>query len=222
MLKLDKSALEVDLHNLLAPRFHTFSGDEFEKDAYINNLWVLDDKFMTYEHVLSEADMKKVIGHLNPSSANNGDDDRPDIAIFFSRDPSEDGEKFDMVIVELKRLGLTPEMNSIVELQLDKRTQLLSEHYGNRIQRAWYYGIVEMTDEYRMHLKNNEYKPLFSHGNVYYKVKPVFRNLQDEVGVIQHSYILDYKSIIEDANARNSAFLRILKDKFSQLSEPPF
>ena len=123
MLKLDKSALEVDLHNLLAPRFHTFSGDEFEKDAYINNLWVLDDKFMTYEHVLSEADMKKVIGHLNPSSANNGDDDRPDIAIFFSRDPSEDGEKFDMVIVELKRLGLTPEMNSIVELQLDKRTQ---------------------------------------------------------------------------------------------------
>lgn len=222
MLTLDKSALEEDLHNLLAPRFKAFSGDDFEKDAYINNLWVLDDKFMTYEHVLSEADMVKVIGHLNPISGNIGDNDRPDITIFFSRDPEADGEKFDMVIVELKRLGLSPEMNSIVEIQLDKRTQLLSKHYGNRIQRAWYYGIVDMTDDYRMHLKNNEYKPLFSHGNIYYKVKPVYRDLNDDIGVIQHSYILDYKSLVEDANARNSAFLRILKDKFCHLSTPPF
>lgn len=222
MLKLDKSALEEDLHNLLAPRYREYSGDDFEKDAYINNLWVIDDKFMTYEYILSEADMTKVIGHLNPVFENNGDNDRPDITIFFSRNPEKDGEKFDMVIVELKRLGLSPELNSIVELQLDKRTQLLSEHYGNRIQRAWYYGIVEMTDDYRMHLKNNEYKPLFSHGNIYYKTKPVYRNLQDEVGVIQHSYILDYKSIVEDASARNTAFLRILKDKFSQISAPPF
>lgn len=222
MIKLDKKALEEDLHNLLAPRFRAFSGDEFEKDAYINNLWILDDKFMTYEHVLSEADMKKVIGHLDPIKENNGDNDRPDISIFFSRNPDEDGKKFDMVIVELKRLGLSPEMNSIVEIQLDKRTQLLSEHYGNRIQRAWYYGIVDMTDDYRMHLKNNEYKPLFSHGNIYYKVKPVYRNLQDETGVIQHSYILDYKSIVEDANSRNSAFLRILRDKFNHFNTLPF
>ncbi len=222
MRALDHKDLEKDLHNLLAPRYKSFAGNDYEQDAYMNNIWVLDDKFMTYEYVLSEADMKKVIGHLNPISENNGDDDRPDITIFFSRDPSSDGDKFDMVIVELKRLGLKPELNAVVEMQLDKRTQLLSEHYGNRIQRAWYYGVVEMDDDYRMHLKNNQYKPLFSHGNVYYKVKPVYRNLQDEVGVIQHSYIIDYKSLVEDADARNSAFLRLLREKFDSSKNSPF
>lgn len=222
MRKMDSASLEKDLHNLLAPRYKSFHGDDFEQEAYLNNIWVLDDKFMTYEYVLSEADMTKVIGHLNPIYDNNGDNDRPDITVFFSRNPEEDGEKFDMVIVELKRLGLKPELNAVVEMQLDKRTQLLSEHYDNRIQRAWYYGVVEMTDDYRMHLKNNEYKPLFSHGNVFYKTKPVYRDLKDEVGVIQHSYIIDYKSLVEDADARNSAFLRLLREKFKTQQEPPF
>lgn len=222
MQALSQNSLEADLHNLLLPRYHPgFSGSQFERDAFLNNLWVLDDRFMTYEHALSEAEMQAVIARLNPQSPANeadADADRPDIAIFFSRPPEDDGEKFDIVIVELKRPGITTEANSIVEVQLDKRTQALSAHYGHRIQRAWYYGIVEMTDDYRMHLKNNQYRPLFSHGNIYYKTKPVYRDLDDDIGVVQHSYIIDYRSLVADASARNSAFLRLLREKFSHVS----
>ena len=105
-------------------------------------------------------------------------------------------------------------MNSIVEYQLDKRTIQLSKYYHDRIQRIWYYGIVEMNDEYRLHLANNGYNPLFSHGDIWYRQKEIKATLNAINVVIQNSYIMDFKALVEDAQSRNSTFLKILKEKF--------
>lgn len=189
MKALDKKNIEADLHNLIAPKGSEFKEGELYKDLYRNNVWVLDDKFMSYCTVLSEAEMSKVIDVITDGEVYDSDNDRPDITLFFSADPTKDNRMLDVVVVELKRLGIPPEQNSIVEFQLDTRTQRLAEYYGRRIQRMWFYGIVEFTDKYRMHLVNNGYNPLFSNGSVYFKSKPVYTDLKKSFSVVQNSYI---------------------------------
>lgn len=122
----------------------------------------------------------------------------------------------DVVVVELKRLGISAEQNSIVEFQLDTRTQRLAEYYGNRIQRMWFYGIVDFDERYKMHLVNNGFNPLFSNGNIYFRSKPVYLDLSKQQSVIQNAYILDFSAIVEDADSRNSTFLKILQNKFEK------
>lgn len=214
MKTFDKANLEVDLHNLIAPKRSEFQEGELYKDLYRNNVWVLDDKFMSYCTVLSEAEMSKVINVITDGEVKDPDDDRPDITLFFSADPTKGDRMLDVVVVELKRLGITPEQNSIVEFQLDTRTQRLADYYGRRIQRMWFYGIVEFSEKYRMHLINNGYSPLFSNGSVFFKSKPVYMDLEKLSSVVQNSYIMDFKALAEDANSRNETFLKILKHQF--------
>lgn len=214
MKALDKKNIEADLHNLIAPKGSEFKEGELYKDLYRNNVWVLDDKFMSYCTVLSEAEMSKVIDVITDGEVYDSDNDRPDITLFFSADPTKGNRMLDVVVVELKRLGIPPEQNSIVEFQLDTRTQRLAEYYGRRIQRMWFYGIVEFTDKYRMHLVNNGYNPLFSNGSVYFKSKPVYTDLKKSFSVVQNSYIMDFSALVEDANTRNETFLKILKNQF--------
>lgn len=214
MRTFDGKEKEADLHNLLAPKGSEFTEGEFMKDLYKNNVWVLDDKFMSYCTVLSEAEMAKVIDVLTEGEVKDDDDDRPDIVMFFSGNPTEESKKVDVVVVELKRLGLKAEQNSIVEFQLDTRTQRLAEYFGKRIQRMWFYGVVDFDERYETHLVNNGYDPLFSNGSVYFRSKTVYTDKTKNFGVIQNSYIMDFTALVEDANSRNETFLKILQSNF--------
>ena len=214
MRSLNKTNKEADIHNLIAPKSSEFRDDNIITDLYNNNVWILDDKFMSYYIVLSEAEMSKVIDVITKGEVKGNDDDRPDITLFFSDNPQDENTKVDVVVVELKRLGISAEQNSIVEFQLDTRTQRLAEYYGKRIQRMWFYGIVDFDDRYRNHLINNGFDPLFSKGNVYFRSKPVYLDLNKQESVIQNAYILDFSAIVEDADSRNSTFLKILKKRF--------
>ena len=216
MKGLDKNNKEEELHNLIAPKYAEFHGQDVVTDMYRNNVWVLDDKFMSYSIVLSEAEMSQVIDVLTEGEVRNKDNDRPDITLFFSGDPNDVSKKVDVVVVELKRLGLSVEQNSIVEIQLDTRTRRLAEYYGKRIQRMWFYGIVDFDDQYEMHLRDNYFKPLFSNGKIYFRSKQVSLNLTSSESVIQNAYILDFSAMVEDANSRNSTFLKILQHSFEK------
>lgn len=206
--------VEADIHNLIAPKGAEFSDGELLKDLYRNNVWVLDDKFMSYYIVLSEAEMNKVVDVLTEGEAKDDDDDRPDIVMFFSGDPNKEGNMVDVVVVELKRLGIKAEQSSIVEFQLDTRTQRLAEYYHKRIQRMWFYGVVDFDERYETHLINSGFDPLFSNGNVYFRSKKVYTDKTKTVGVIQNAYILDFKALVEDASSRNETFLKILQSNF--------
>ena len=218
MKGLDKNNKEEELHNLIAPKYAEFHGQDVVTDMYRNNVWVLDDKFMSYSTVLSEAEMSRVIDVLTEGEVRNKDNDRPDITLFFSGDPNDVSKKVDVVIVELKRLGLSVDQNSIVEIQLDTRTRRLAEYYGKRIQRMWFYGIVDFDDQYEMHLRDNYFNPLFSNGKIYFRSKPVSLDLTSSQSVIQNAYILDFSAMVEDANSRNSTFLKILQHSFENES----
>ena len=217
--KIDPQNLEGDIHNIIAPKRTEFDNTNFIEDLYKNNVWVLDDKFMSYRTVLSEAEMTKVIKVLTSGEDTIVDDDRPDIVLYFSADPTlDETEKVDVVIVELKRLGLSPERNSDVEIQLENRAIKLSSYYKNRIQRIWYYGIVDLQDDYIRHLRTAQFVPLFSKGKVFYKSKNVFLDTTTDNVVIANTFIMDFSAMVADADIRNETFLKILKEQFNSLS----
>ena len=129
MQALSGENVEADLHNLLVPKYAELKKENVVEDIYRNNIWILDDKFMSYNDVLSEAEMSRVIEVMTEGEVKDEDKDRPDITIFFSTDPNTNNNMLDVVVVELKRLGLTAEENSIVEFQLDTRTEKLAQFY---------------------------------------------------------------------------------------------
>lgn len=213
--RIDPKNLEEDIHNIIAPKRTEFNESNFLADLYKNNVWVLDDKFMSYRTVLSEAEMTKVINVLTSGEETVVDDDRPDIVLYFSADPTSDkSEKIDVVIVELKRLGLSSERNSDVEIQLENRAIKLSSYYNNRIQRIWYYGIVDLHDDYVRHLRTAQFVPLFSKGKVFYKFNKVYLDSSTDDVVIANTYIMDFSAMVADADIRNETFLKILKEQF--------
>lgn len=217
MRSFDKKNLEADIHNLLAPKGFEFKEGELTKDLYSNNVWVLDEKFMSYCTILSEAEMTKVIDVLTEGEVKETDDDRPDIVLFFSGDPTKEGNKVDVVVVELKRLGLRLEQNSIVDVQLQTRTIRLAHYFNKRIQRMWFYGIVEFDEDFEGYLINQGYNPLFSTGSVYFRSKEIFTDKTKSYGVIQNAYMMDYKALVEDASSRNETFLKILQSNFGKV-----
>lgn len=211
---LNEKNKESEIHNLIAPKSSEFKNENIITDLYNNNVWVLDDKFMSYYMVLSEAEMSRVINVITQGEVKGNDGDRPDITLFFSGNPQTENTKVDVVVVELKRLGIHAEQNSIVEFQLDTRAQRLAKYYENRIQRMWFYGIVDFDNKYRMHLVNNGFSPLYSNGDIYFRSKTVYLDLSKQQSVIQNTYILDFKAMVEDACSRNSTFLKILQRRF--------
>ncbi len=205
---------EAEIHKMI-----TLKGKEgrFEKanliqDIYRNNSWLLDDKFMTYEYILSDREMTELLEILVEDEIEKNED-RPDMAFIFSNHPSED-KPFDVVIVELKKRGLTPYENMKTTYQLQDRARKLSKYYNNKVQRIWYYGIIEYNDETELGLRSNEYKELYSLGKLYYKENNIAISLSPEIKIPIGIFMWDIDGIIKDAEARNSTFLNFIKSKF--------
>ena len=210
--KIDKKDRESEIHNILVPMKRILRSGDFSQDIYINNTWILDDKFMTYSTVLSDMEMTDLLRELTKGEVIK-DDDRPDIAIIFSDDPKTT-EKFDVVIVELKRKGLKPEDNVRVEVQLEKRARGLYGLYPGKVQSLWLYGVVELDNDYKSHLSSAGYHPLYSKGNVFVNTNDITVDWESGIKIPAVRYILDLDAVVNDADARNLTFLNLIKSKF--------
>ena len=101
-----KDNSEADLHNLILPKRSVLQSGEID-NIYNNNLWLLDNKYMTYTTALSERTMTEVLDEITQKANDIKDDGRPDIAIVFSDNPTDAANySVDVVIVELKKRGL--------------------------------------------------------------------------------------------------------------------
>jgi len=214
---INKDNAEFDIHNLIIPRYEQFDKADFDKNLYRNNVWVLDDKYMTYDTILSDKEMSEVIKVITENEDREKSNGRPDIAMFFSGDPNKqnDDGKVDVVIVELKKKGITLEENMKVITQLEKRARDLMKYYKNKIQRIWFYGVIEFNEDVELHL-SGEYKELYSTGKMYYREIPVAIQKNPNIILPIGVFISDLDSIISDADCRNSVFLNLIKSKFIQ------
>jgi hypothetical protein len=206
---------EADIHNLILPKRTVLKDNTDISSIYTNNLWLLDDKYMTFTKALSERTMKEVIDEL-ADDASDTNNKKPDIAIIFSNNIDSNNVKSDVVIVELKKRGIKLAKTEEVISQLKERATKLMKLYPNKIQRIWFYGIVEFNDDFKLSLKNSQYTPLFSKDILYYKEEPIYLSVDDDKPYIIGTYILSIDAFIDDAKARNATFLKILKEGFNQ------
>ena len=208
---------EANLHNIILPKRTIMQHADIDS-IYNNNLWLLDNKYMTYSTAMSERTMTEVLDEITQKANDVKDDGRPDIAIVFSSDPTNaEDNSVDVVIIELKKRGITLSKTEEVESQLQQRAIKLLKHYPNKIQRMWFYGIVEFTSEFKLSLRNNQYTPLYSKDSLYYKENNWYTDIEDDskphkVG----TYILSIDAFIKDAKAHNEIFLNILKNGFNR------
>lgn len=212
----DKNS-EADLHNLILPKRSILKNGDMES-IYTNNLWLLDNKYMTYTTAMSERTMTEVLDEIAEKANNIQDDGRPDIAIIFSDNPEKAEDKsIDVVIIELKKRGISLAKTEEVESQLQQRAVRLLKHYPNKIQRMWFYGIVEFTNDFKLSLRNDKYTPLYSKDSLYYKENEWYTDLSDDSKPYKvGTYILSIDAFIKDAKANNEIFLNILKEGFRQ------
>jgi hypothetical protein len=208
--------VETTLHNLIVPRYKTFDQEDLVQSIYKNNAWILDDKFMTYRTILSEASMKAVIAAITLEDELVEDDGRPDISMIFSADPDK-AERVDVVVVELKRKRKDDKESTFAAVQLIKRARLLVDHCRN-IQRVWYYGIIDIDDDLDQTLRDMNWTPLYSKGKVFYYPFTV-RRKSDDISIPAPTFLMSFNSITEDAAARNHTFLELLKSNFRNQEE---
>lgn len=207
---------EADLHNIILPKRSVLQNSDMES-IYNNNLWLLDNKYMTYTTAMSERTMGEVLDEIAQGANNIDDNGRPDIAIIFSSDPNkEENDSVDVVIIELKKRGITLAKTEEVESQLQQRAIKLLNYYPNKIQRMWFYGIVEFNNDFKLSLLNDKYRPLYSKDELFYKENSWRKSLEDPTEYIVGTYILSIDAFIKDAKAHNEIFLNILKEGFKQ------
>lgn len=210
---------EADIHNLIVPRYKEFDGAELLEGVYRNNAWLLDDKFMSFQTILSEARMDTVIKAITLAEDVAVDDGRPDIAMIFSADPA-DGTAVDVVVVEIKKKTDDEKENIFSINQLLDRAQKLVNHCPN-IQRVWYYAVLQINGTLAGRLQQMKWAPLYSKGAVFYQDFETRRT--DGAIVPTPTFVLSFDAIIGDAESRNHTFLEILKAGMRKLAKtaPP-
>ena len=207
----DTDDKEAYIHNLICKMRRRYEGEDVCGDLYNNNAWIFDDKYMTYNVTLSDREMTELVDVITEGEIVDEDDDRPDLALIFSNNP-ESTPKVDVVIIELKKKGLTLEDNMKVVTQLEKRARKLMQHYDNKIQRIWYYGVVEFNEDLELHL-SGEYQELYSTGKIYYREAKVAIQKEPLLQIPIGIFIMDLDSLVSDASSRNSIFLNLIKSK---------
>lgn len=215
MKEMTASNSETEIHNLIAPRYEQFHKDGFIDDIYRNNAWLLDDKFMSFRTILSEARMDSVIEAITLEDAPLKDEGRPDITMIFSGDPDK-VEAVDVVVVELKRITDEEKDNQFVINQLLARARKLAAHCP-KVQRIWYYAVIHINAEMEETLLQQRFVPMFSKGRVFYNEFPTRR--PDGTTTPTPTFVMSFDAIIGDAECRNHTFLEILKSGMKALEK---
>jgi hypothetical protein len=214
--QLDYKNNEEEIHNLIAPKRKTFYSAKFMDTIFSNNAWLLDDKYMSYTTILSDKRIKEIYKEIDITSTTAKKDKKPDITIIFSGNP-EQTKRIDVVIIELKKLGLELEKKEYMISQLRQRARVLLSCYPDKIQRIWFYGIVDIDPEFRKSLIEDNYIELYSPGSLFYKEQNVIAdNDPTDTKIPWGLFIQSYKSFVDDAETRNSTFLKILKESIKK------
>ena len=139
----------------------------------------------------------------------------------FSQNIEQVDHQVDVVVVELKRKGLDHlALHAVIE-QISQRARRLVSVYPNKIQRLWFFGVIDFDAEMRISLKEGGWTHLYSKGESYYKELDVLRVDENYVelpgGTVPVAVtLLSLDALWKDALARNETFLSVLKDSIRQ------
>ncbi|WP_333816967.1 ATP-binding protein [Tabrizicola sp.] len=200
-------AAEEAIHNAILPK--KSRGDEIRE----NNVWLVDDKFLSYSSIFSDATLRKIVeevGQLMESRQLR----KPDIAAFFSKDSESQPNK--LVIIEFKKPGADIfESNKALT-----QCRLYAGELADRIpsvREVFAFAVVEISEEFHRDMKQTGFRDVFS-----LQDKVVYNDFQigttNEVPL--HLYVMPASALVKDARARNKVFEDVLRFNLAGKSGP--
>lgn len=78
----------------------------------------------------------------------------------------------------------------------------------------WFYGIIELSEAVELEL--NGYNPLYSTGKILFAQKDVKISLNPKKTIDVGICLMDYNTLIGDADKRNETFLNIIQNTFRE------
>lgn len=204
-LEFDKKGLENLLHNLFMKK-NTSSSPGEDDYIYSNNVWLLDDKFMSFKNIFSDKrvdDIIEEITHQNLLEYNNLE--KPDLTVFYSNKS--------IVVVEFKGLNASPQnkLNAIVEI--NRNLSIVAEQFED-IHSQYGFIITSFDEKFLRYLRAQPLtKEMFTNStdSMFYYYNEKIKNKNGDA-VPTHVYIVSTNSVWKDANSRNKTFIDILKN----------
>lgn len=198
LANMPNEAAEDALHNAIL-RKHSDGSDIRE-----NNVWLVDDKFLSYSSIYSDETLSKIVREVGIETETK-QKRKPDVAAFFSKD--HEGQPNKLVIIEFKKPGADIFENNKSLLQCRLYASELVDRIKS-VREVFAFSVVEIDDEFYKDMKRTGFKDVFSLGK-----RVVYNDF--EIGVDGdiplHLYVLPGASLITDAKARNRVFEDVLR-----------
>lgn len=196
----DKNKKEEFIHNIFMPKGKTAFNDTHNQHD-LSNMWLLDDKFMTFTYAASDATIDNIIQDiLKENEKRNMGNKKPDLTILFNKETNKDA-----IVIEFKGANVPLGQKETAIAEIGRNVNLIKKNLTD-VNMIWAYIITKIDNEFAFSLESSGYIPLFTNsnqGNIFYQYNPK---------AMAHLFALDLESIVGDAFARNSTFLEILKN----------
>lgn len=190
-------------------QMRTSSDKSDDNTLYDSNLWLLDDKFLSYFSAFSDTKIKEMKDKILKEYEKDEDDFKePDLIAFYS---NAGGNYIDLVVIEFKAIGAKAMQKNIAIPEVERNIGAIAASFDN-IRNIYGYVITHIDDEFARSLKRSGLSKLYSTGNspIFYKYNNGIEDANNK-GVDTHIYILSADSICKDAKSRNDVFLNIIK-----------
>ncbi|MBO7573832.1 MAG: ATP-binding protein [Bacilli bacterium] len=197
--------VEKLLHDLFIPQGLVLG--ESLKDRLKNNIWLLDDKFMSCNNAFSDKKVKKILEEIKNADIADGVDDavEPDLALFYSNKSA--------VVVEFKALGADYNKKIDAISEIDRNNGIIAANLED-INALYGFIITSFDDVFLNRIKKiHGIKRMFDNNDehMFYYYNENILNA-DNKPIPCHTYIISAKTICADANARNKLFIDIIKN----------
>lgn len=196
--RLPENAVEDAIHNAILPK--QSKGDDIRE----NNVWLVDDKFLSYSSIHSDAGLSKIIAEVNSEYAAK-QLRRPDIAAFFSRNDRAQPNK--LVIIEFKKPSADVFENSKALVQCRYYASEIVERTGSILE-VFAFAVTEIDSAFYRDLKQSNFRDVFSIGE---KILYQDFRIGPSETIPFHQYVMPASSLVRDARARNQVFEDVLQ-----------
>jgi hypothetical protein len=205
LANMPRESAEDVLHDAIL-RKHSDGSDIRE-----NNIWLVDDKFLSYSNIYSDETLAKIVREVGAETESK-QKRKPDVAAFFSKD--SEGRPNKLVIIEFKKPGADIFDNNKALLQCRLYAGELVDRIKT-VREVFAFSIVEVDDEFYRDMKTTGFKDVFSlNERVVYNDFDI--GSSNEIPL--HLYVMPASSLIADAKARNRVFEEVLR--FNLASKP--
>ena len=198
LANMPAESAEEAIHNAILPK--RSNGTEIRE----NNVWLIDDKFLSYSSIYSDETLSKIVQEVN-SDFESKHQRRPDVAAFFSKD--NDNQPNKLVIIEFKKPGADVFENNKSLAQCRLYASELSDHIPTVLE-VFAFAIVNVDNDFYRELKQTNYKDIFS-----LKERVVYQDFSigKDGALPLHLYVMSIEALLKDAKARNRVFEEVLQ-----------